>query len=90
MAGTYADLTSFMDDPNMSISRSPFNKTIVVLKRASFKKGETPAHLKAYALSAGMIPKGLTGTVIYKGKRIPKVAAWVAEHRAKAKAASVY
>ena len=82
MAGIYADLASLMNNPNISISRTPFNPSIVVIKRASFPKGQTPPHLQKYLISKGSC-KGVTGKVVYKGKLIPKVAACVAAKRGK-------
>ena len=81
MAGIYANLAQLMASRNISISRTPFNPDIVVIKRASFPKGEVPPHLKPYLIKPGEC-KGVTGTAVYKGKRIPKAAICVAEkHR---------
>lgn len=78
MAGIYANLAQLMASRNVSISRTPFNPDIVVVKRASFPKGEVPPHLKPYLISKGEC-KGEMGTVVYKGKVIPKTAACVAK-----------
>lgn len=78
MAGVYANLGALMASDQVSISRTPFNPDIVVLKRPSFPKGETPAHLVKYKISKGACA-GRTGTVVYKGKLVPGPAACVAE-----------
>ncbi len=82
MAGIYANLAALMASRTMSISRTPFNPDIVVLKRASFPKGETPPHLEKYAIKKGEC-KGETGTQVYKGKLVPSTAVCVAEKRGK-------
>ena len=71
-----------MGNPNLSITSSPFAPGKMIIKRASFRGGEVPAHLEPYKITRGMCA-GLTGTVVYKGKKIPKVAACVAEKRSK-------
>lgn len=82
MAGVYANLAQIMASRDMSLSRSPFNPDIVVIKRASFRKGEVPRHLEAYLIRAGEC-KGQYGKVTYKGRVIPKTAACVAAKRGK-------
>lgn len=82
MAGVYANLGTLMGSDSVSISRTPFNPDIVVLKRPSFPKGVVPAHLKGYAIKPGEC-KGRTGTVVHKGKLIPATAACVAEKHGK-------
>lgn len=77
MAGVYANLAQFMSSKNLSLSRTPFNPDIVVLKRASFPKGEVPAHLRAYLIPAGT-GRGLTGKGVYHGRQIPNTAINVA------------
>lgn len=72
-------VAAIMADPNLSITSSPFAPGKMVIKRASFKKGETPAHLVKYLITKNMCSGD--GTVIYKGKPIPKVAACVAGKR---------
>lgn len=86
MAGIYANLAQLMASRNISISRTPFNPDIVVIKRASFPKGEVPPHLAKYLIAKGQC-KGETGTVVYKGKVVPKTAACVARGRRKGKVA---
>jgi hypothetical protein len=71
-----------MASDSVSISRTPFNPDIVVLKRPSFPKGKVPPHLSGYKIKAGEC-KGQMGTVVYKGKLIPKTAACVAEKHGK-------
>jgi len=66
----------------MSLSRTPFNPDIVVVKRASFTKGEVPAHLTGYLIKRGECA-GETGTAVYKGRVVPKTAVCVAEKHAK-------
>lgn len=82
MAGIYANLAQLMASRNISISRTPFNPDIVVVKRASFPKGEVPPHLEPYLITKGLC-KNKTGTVVYKGKVVPKTAACVAEKKRK-------
>lgn len=77
-----ADLGSLMAQRNLSITTSPFAPGKIILKRASFPKGEVPAHLRPYLIKSGTC-KGQTGKVVYKGKVIPKVAACVAARRGK-------
>ena len=75
-------LLEFMGDPNISISSSPFAPGKVIVKRASFPKGKTPPHLARYAIKPGEC-KGQYGTVIHKGKLMPKTAACVAKKHGK-------
>ncbi len=82
MAGIYANLAALMASRNISISRTPFNPDIVVVKRASFPKGTIPAHLRGYLIKAGECA-GRTGTLVYKGRLVPATAACVAEKRGK-------
>lgn len=70
-------IAEIMSDPDLSITTSPFSPGNLIIKRASFKGGEVPDHLASYLISAGT-GKGMTGTVVYKGKPIPKTAANVA------------
>jgi len=78
MAGVYANLAQIMASREMSLSRTPFNPDIVVIKRASFRKGEIPNHLKSYLIKSGEC-KGRTGTMIYKGRLVSQAAVCVAE-----------
>ena len=82
MAGIYANLAQLMASREMSISRTPFNPDIVVVKRASFPKGEVPSHLKGYLIKKGEC-SGRTGTLVYKGSVVPGTAACVAEKHGK-------
>ena len=82
MAGIYANLAQLMASREMSISRTPFNPDIVVVKRASFPKGTVPAHLTGRLIKKGEC-KGVTGTAIYKGRLVPKTAICVAEKHGK-------
>lgn len=71
------DLASMMSDPNISVTTSPFAPGKAIVKRASFPKGQVPAHLRSYLIPAGT-GRGLTGTTVYHGKPIPKTAAAIA------------
>jgi hypothetical protein len=82
MAKISISLKDVMADPDMSLTSSPFAPGKIIIKRASFRKGEAPPHLVEYKIKKGECA-GRTGTVIYKGKPIPKVAACVAEKHAK-------
>jgi len=82
MAGIYANLAQLMASREMSLSRTPFNPDIVVVKRASFPKGKVPAHLKGYLIKSGECA-GRTGTVVYKGRLVPNTAVCVAEKHGK-------
>jgi hypothetical protein len=84
VAKVYANLAALMGSRNISLSSTPFNPDIVVLKRASFPKGETPPHLKAYAIKPGEC-KGRTGTAVYAGHLVPSTAVCVAEKHKKGK-----
>ena len=76
-------LADIMGDPDLSISSSPFAPGKVIVKRSSFKKGETPAHLEKYLIKKGEC-KGLMGTVVGpKGAPITKTAACVMEKHSK-------
>ena len=82
MAGIYANLATLMAARDMSLSRTPFNPDIAVVKRASFPKGVVPKHLTGYLIKKGECA-GRTGKLVYKGKIIPAAAACVAEKHAK-------
>jgi len=78
VAGIYANLAQLMASREMSLSRTPFNPDIVVVKRASFRKGEVPSHLTGYLIKKGECA-GRTGTTVYKGRVVPQTAVCVAE-----------
>lgn len=82
MAGVYVNLAQLMASRDMSVSRTPFNPDIAVIKRASFRKGEVPGHLRPYLIKSGEC-RGQMGTVTYKGRIVPKTAACVAEKHGK-------
>jgi hypothetical protein len=82
MAGIYANLAQLMASREMSISRTPFNPDIVVVKRASFPKGEVPDHLEKYLIRKGECA-GRTGTLVFKGRIVPATAVCVAEKHGK-------
>jgi len=70
-------IEAIMGDPGLSISTSPFAPGKLIIKRASFRAGQIPEHLRGYLIKSGECI-GIKGTVVYKGKPIPKVAACVA------------
>jgi hypothetical protein len=70
-------LADIMSDPNLSITSSPFAPGKTIVKRASFPKGQVPAHLRSYLIPSGT-GRGMTGTGVYGGKVIPKTAINVA------------
>lgn len=78
MPAIYANLGALMSSNSVSISRTPFNPDIVVLKRPSFPKGETPAHLRGFLIKKGEC-SGRNGTVVFKGHLVPATSACVAE-----------
>ena len=80
MAKIDADLGSLMAQPNLSITTSPFAPGKIILKRASFPKGQVPPHLVSYLIPPGT-GLGLTGKSVYKGKLIPNTAINVARRR---------
>lgn len=75
-----ASLGALMGDPNLSITTSPFAPGKIILKRASFPKGQVPAHLEKYLIKKGQC-SGQRGKVVHRGKVIPKTAACVAGRR---------
>jgi len=66
-----------MSNPNLSITSSPFSPGNMIIKRASFKAGETPEHLEQFQLTGSEGQRGATGTVVVDGKPIPAAAAAV-------------
>jgi hypothetical protein len=73
---------NIMNDPDLSISSSPFSPGNMIIKNASFKAGETPDHLEEFAIPDGHDGNGMTGTVMYEGKPTPKAAVAVAAQQA--------
>lgn len=67
-----------LNDPELTLARAPFREGVVI-KRASYNKGEYPEHLRQYAISAGECA-GRTGTEVYNGTEIPATAACVARN----------
>jgi len=67
-----------MNDPDLSLTSSPFAPGKMIVKRSSFRGGETPDHLQGEQISSGTC-RGETGTEVYQGKEIPSTAACVAE-----------
>jgi len=82
VAGVYVNLAQIMASREMSLSRTPFNPDIAVIKRASFPKGTVPAHLDKYLIKKGECA-GETGTLVYKGRLVPSVAVCVAKKHGK-------
>lgn len=82
MAGIYANLAQLMASRTMSLSRTPFNPDIVVVKRASFPKGTVPGHLTGYLIKKGECA-GKFGTTVYKGRVVPQTAVCVAAKHGK-------
>ncbi len=72
-----ADLATLMGNPDISITTSPFAPGKVIIKRASFRKGEIPPHLRPFLIAPGT-GRGLTGTSVHRGKRIPNTAVNIA------------
>lgn len=73
-------VSDIMSDPDLSLTSSPFSPGNLIIKRASFKAGETPEHLRQYQFSEGNC-RNQTGKVVYQGKELPATAACVAEQR---------
>jgi len=82
MAKVYANLAQLMASREMSLSYTPFNPDVVVIKRASFPKGKVPDHLKGYLIKSGEC-SGRTGTLVHKGRLVPATAVCVAERHGK-------
>lgn len=61
-----------MGNPNLSITTSPFAPGKMIIKRASFRGGQVPAHLEAHTISSASTAEG---TVVVDGKPIPRSAA---------------
>ena len=80
----YANLATLMANRDISLSSTPFNPDVVVLKRASFPKGQTPPHLEKYLIKKGECA-GRTGTLVHKGRLVPATAACVAEKHGRGK-----
>ena len=81
MAKVPIPIEEVMSNPNLSITSSPFSPGNMIIKRASFKAGETPDHLEQFALTGNEGQAGTSGTVILDGKPVPASAAAVAESR---------
>lgn len=79
MAMVPVPVYDIMNDPRLSISSSPFAPGKMIIKRASFIGGVVPAHLSKHLITKNMCTG--TGTVVYHGKKIPKVAACVGGKR---------
>lgn len=77
MAKVPIPVEEVMSNPNLSITSSPFSPGNMIIKRASFKGGETPEHLEQYALTGNEGQANTEGTVVVDGKPIPKAAAAV-------------
>lgn len=80
-------LADVMNDPNLSVTTSPFAPGKTIIKRASFRKGQIPNHLRPYLIKSGEC-KGRTGVVVGPRGPISGAAACVMEkHRRGAKSA---
>lgn len=77
MVKVQTPIQQIMSDPDLSITESKFAPGKMIIKRASFRAGETPEHLEGNQIQKGDCAN-LNGTVVYKGKEIPKTAACVA------------
>lgn len=80
MASFDPPVKSIMDDPELSLTSSPFAPGKMIVKRASFNAGETPEHLQGSQIQSGECA-GQNGTRVHNGKEIPATAACVAENR---------
>lgn len=74
-------LEEAMSNPNISITSSPFAPGKMILKRASFKAGEAPEHLKPFLLEENHEGANQYDTEIYDGKPVPSSAAAVGKNR---------
>lgn len=66
-----------MSNPEISITSSPFAPNKVIIKRASFRKGQIPDHLRPFLIAPGT-GRGMKGTSVFRGTRIPNTAINVA------------
>lgn len=71
-----------MNDPDLSLTSSPFAPGKMIVKRSSFRGGETPEHLQGSQISSGEC-KGEMGTEVYEGQEIPSTAACVGQKRSR-------
>lgn len=78
MAKVSVPIEEIMNNPDLSITDNAFGSGMVI-KRASYPAGETPEHLERFSFDQGECAN-LTGTVVYKGKKIPATAACRAEN----------
>lgn len=69
-----------MNSEDLTLARAPF-KNGVVIKRASYSKGEYPEHLKSEAINRGECTG--KGKEVYQGVKIPSVAACVGRKKSK-------
>ncbi len=75
-------IADVMNDPNLSVTTSPFAPGKTIIKRASFRKGTVPAHLRPYLIKSGEC-KGRTGVVVGPRGPISGAAACVMEKHAR-------
>lgn len=73
-------LASLMASRDISVSSNPSAPDHVIIKRASFPKGQTPPHLVSFLFRKGDC-KGQTGTVIYHGVPVSRTAQCQAERK---------
>lgn len=81
LCGIYVNLLEYelsKPDSNQSKIEQYLNFIKTNCHRLATSKGETPEQLKPYLIKKGTC-EGVFGTIIYKGKLIPKVAKCVAE-----------
>lgn len=77
------DVAEIMENPRLTIKTLPWSDQPFIA-RLGFEKGKVPKHLEGHLIKKGEC-EGKTGFVVYKGKRIPAVAACVARLHAKKK-----
>lgn len=80
MANVPVPIEQIMNNPNLSISSSPFTQNMII-KRASFRGGEVPEHLEPFLFEDNHEGTGETDTEVYQGKTIPSSAAAIGEQR---------
>lgn len=80
MANVPVPVGQIMNDPNLSISSSPFTNNMII-KRASFRGGEVPEPLEDFLFEEDHEGTGETGTRVYDGRQIPASAAEIGEEK---------
>ena len=77
MAKVPVPVEDILNNPRVSISSSPFAPGKMIIKKASFPGGKVPEHLKDFIIDKNPC-EDVTGTVTYKGKKIPAAAVCLA------------